>query len=90
MLRLNAMKSKLVMTIEQNSNTTNVKVKLTPSSFNFLAYSHSNTTNVKVKLLVTFAGYFVSSDSNTTNVKVKQKPVLPKVKTTAAFKYNQC
>ena len=49
MLRLNAMKSKLVMTLEQNSYTTNVKVKPFSVLVFFPAELDSNTTNVKVK-----------------------------------------
>ena len=57
----------------QNSNTTNVKVKLLLTmKRERLTFQNSNTTNVKVKRVLMQHLFGAFSYSNTTNVKVKR------------------
>ena len=76
MLRLNKFTISKEHYSNANSNTTNVKVKLTLKQQKDMDLTHSNTTNVKVKLLQYPKNAANQYHSNTTNVKVKLRVVL--------------
>ena len=90
MLRLNRYPGLHFILGSKNSNTTNVKVKLTGGNPDFIYGQNSNTTNVKVKQYFKSALICNICNSNTTNVKVKLEFYPPAFGDLNKFKYNQC